>query len=140
MRLGPDEPIWIAADPTLLSTLVDILFETTVRDWSYSSRTESLRRRTRRSSPRGRRPRSWLASGSTYGPRRIGRGRTNEAGARGRWLFSSWRGKIGVEAIVRGEEPTGMSQERLTKGMPIGWEEQRESLQFRPEPSAPAKS
>ena len=31
-----------------------------------------------------------------------------------------------VEAIVRGEEPSGLSLERLLKGMPVVWEEQRE--------------
>ncbi len=33
-----------------------------------------------------------------------------------------------VEAIVRGEEPSGLSLERLVKGMPVGWEEQRAQL------------
>ena len=33
-----------------------------------------------------------------------------------------------VEAIVRGEEPSGLSLERLVKGMPVVWEEQRETL------------
>ena len=31
-----------------------------------------------------------------------------------------------VEAIVRGEEPSGLSLEGLVKGMPVLWEEQRE--------------
>ncbi len=31
-----------------------------------------------------------------------------------------------VEAIVRGEEPSGLSLEMLPKGVPMGWEEQRE--------------
>ena len=35
-----------------------------------------------------------------------------------------------VEAIVRGEEPSGVSLERLVKGMPVLWEEQREELGF----------
>jgi hypothetical protein len=33
-----------------------------------------------------------------------------------------------VEAIVRGEEPSGLSLERLTKGMPMIWEEQLEAI------------
>ena len=33
-----------------------------------------------------------------------------------------------VEGIVRGEEPSGLSLERLVKGMPVLWEEQRERL------------
>ncbi len=36
-----------------------------------------------------------------------------------------------VEAIVRGEEPSGLSLERLVKWMPMVWEEQREGLGFR---------
>ncbi len=35
-----------------------------------------------------------------------------------------------VEAIVRGEEPSGASLERLVKGMPVLWEEQRERFRF----------
>ena len=35
-----------------------------------------------------------------------------------------------VEAIVRGEEPSGMSLEGLTKVMPTLWEEQRERFGF----------
>jgi hypothetical protein len=35
-----------------------------------------------------------------------------------------------VEAIVRGEEPSGLSLERLAKGVPMGWEEQRARLGF----------
>jgi hypothetical protein len=35
-----------------------------------------------------------------------------------------------VEAIVRGEEPSGLSLEKLTKGMPMAWEEQRAVLGF----------
>ena len=35
-----------------------------------------------------------------------------------------------VEAIVEGREPTGLSLERLVKGMPMVWEEQREMLEF----------
>ena len=31
-----------------------------------------------------------------------------------------------VEAIVEGREPNGLSLERLVKGMPVVWEEQRE--------------
>ena len=37
-----------------------------------------------------------------------------------------------VEAIVRGEEPSGLSLERLVKGMPSVWEEQREAFGFSP--------
>ncbi len=33
-----------------------------------------------------------------------------------------------VEAVVRGEEPSGLSLERLTKGFPLAWDEQRERL------------
>jgi hypothetical protein len=33
-----------------------------------------------------------------------------------------------VEAIVQGREPSGLSLERLAKGVPVGWEEQREKL------------
>ena len=35
-----------------------------------------------------------------------------------------------VEAIVRGDEPSGLSLERLVKGMPMVWEEQRERFGF----------
>jgi hypothetical protein len=35
-----------------------------------------------------------------------------------------------VEAILAGQEPSGMSLERLVKAMPVGWEEQREVLGF----------
>jgi hypothetical protein len=31
-----------------------------------------------------------------------------------------------VEAILRGEEPEGISLRRLQKGLPVGWREQRE--------------
>ena len=31
MRLGPDDKFWLVLDPTPLSTLADILFETTLR-------------------------------------------------------------------------------------------------------------
>ena len=34
-----------------------------------------------------------------------------------------------VEAIVRGDEASGMSLERLTKGLPMLWEEQRERFE-----------
>lgn len=40
-----------------------------------------------------------------------------------------------VESIVRGEEPSGLSLERLVQGMPALWEEQREALGFLPERS-----
>ncbi len=33
-----------------------------------------------------------------------------------------------VEAIVRGDEPSGLSLEKLTKGFPLAWDEQRERL------------
>ncbi len=33
-----------------------------------------------------------------------------------------------VAAIVDGREPSGLSLERLVKGMPVIWEEQREIL------------
>ena len=33
-----------------------------------------------------------------------------------------------VEAIVQGREPSGLSLKRLVKGMPMGWEEQREGF------------
>ncbi len=33
-----------------------------------------------------------------------------------------------VEAIVRGDEPSGLSLERLVKGMPMVWAERRERL------------
>jgi hypothetical protein len=35
-----------------------------------------------------------------------------------------------VEAVLRGEEPSGVSLERLVKGLPMGWEEQRKRLGF----------
>ena len=35
-----------------------------------------------------------------------------------------------VKAIVRGEEPGGLSLEKLTKGVPMLWEEQREWLRI----------
>ncbi len=35
-----------------------------------------------------------------------------------------------VEAIVRGEEPSGLSLEKLLKGIPIVWAKQRESFGF----------
>ena len=35
-----------------------------------------------------------------------------------------------VEAIVEGREPSGLSLERLVKGMPVVWAEQRERLGF----------
>ena len=35
-----------------------------------------------------------------------------------------------IEAIVRGDEPSGLSLERLVKGMPVVWEEQRERFGF----------
>ena len=35
-----------------------------------------------------------------------------------------------VEAIVRGDEPSGLSLERLVKKMPMLWEEQRERFGF----------
>ena len=35
-----------------------------------------------------------------------------------------------VEAIVRGDEPSGLSLERLVKGMPMVWAEQRERFAF----------
>ncbi len=35
-----------------------------------------------------------------------------------------------VEAIVRGEEPSGLSIEKLLKGIPIVWANQRESFGF----------
>ena len=35
-----------------------------------------------------------------------------------------------VEAIALGREPSGLSLERLVKGMPMGWEAQRERLGF----------
>jgi len=31
-----------------------------------------------------------------------------------------------VEAILRGEEPEGISLRRLQKALPVGWREQRE--------------
>ncbi len=31
MRLGPDDKFWLVVDPTKISTLADILFETTLR-------------------------------------------------------------------------------------------------------------
>jgi hypothetical protein len=33
-----------------------------------------------------------------------------------------------VMAIIEGREPSGLSLERLVKGVPMGWEEQRERL------------
>ena len=33
-----------------------------------------------------------------------------------------------VDAIAHGREPTGLSLERLTKGVPVSWEGQREEL------------
>ncbi|MBI4606728.1 MAG: hypothetical protein HY721_32595 [Planctomycetes bacterium] len=33
-----------------------------------------------------------------------------------------------VEAILAGREPSGLSLERLTKGMPMEWEEQRQAF------------
>ncbi len=33
-----------------------------------------------------------------------------------------------VEAIVRGDEPSGLSLEQLTKGLPMLWSEQRATL------------
>ena len=35
-----------------------------------------------------------------------------------------------VEAIVAGREPSGLSLEKLVKGMPMPWEEQRERFGF----------
>ncbi len=35
-----------------------------------------------------------------------------------------------VEAIVDGREPSGLSLERLVKGLPMVWEEQRERFGF----------
>ena len=35
-----------------------------------------------------------------------------------------------VEAIVQGREPSGLSLERLVKGMPMAWEKQRVGLEF----------
>ena len=35
-----------------------------------------------------------------------------------------------VEAIVSGNEPSGLSLERLVKAMPMVWEEQRETIEF----------
>ena len=37
-----------------------------------------------------------------------------------------------VEAVVRGEEPSGLSLEKLAKGFPIPWEEQRNEFAFTP--------
>jgi hypothetical protein len=37
-----------------------------------------------------------------------------------------------VDAIVRGDEPNGLSLERLTKGMPMGCETQRVRFGFHP--------
>ncbi|KPK45207.1 MAG: hypothetical protein AMK72_11305 [Planctomycetes bacterium SM23_25] len=31
-----------------------------------------------------------------------------------------------VKAVLRGEEPEGISLRRLQKGLPVGWREQRE--------------
>ena len=39
-----------------------------------------------------------------------------------------------VEAIVRGEETSGLSLERLTKGLPVSWDEQRQRLGDAPRP------
>ena len=36
-----------------------------------------------------------------------------------------------VEAIVEGQEPSGLSLEKLVKGLPAVWEEQRERLGFK---------
>ena len=33
-----------------------------------------------------------------------------------------------VEAIVKGEEPSGLSLEQLTKGSPLAWNRQRQAL------------
>ncbi len=41
-----------------------------------------------------------------------------------------------VDAIVKGEEPSGLSLERLVKGMPMAWEEQREVLGFSADPGS----
>ena len=35
-----------------------------------------------------------------------------------------------VEAIVEGREPSGLSLEKLVKGVSVGWEEQREKFGF----------
>ncbi len=35
-----------------------------------------------------------------------------------------------VEAIVRGDESSGLSLERLAKGLPMLWAEQRERFEF----------
>jgi hypothetical protein len=35
-----------------------------------------------------------------------------------------------VEAIVRGDEPSGLSLERLARGVPVEWEEQRAHFGF----------
>jgi hypothetical protein len=39
-----------------------------------------------------------------------------------------------VEAIVRGQEPSGLSLKKLVKGMPMGWAEQRRLAGFSPKP------
>ncbi len=39
-----------------------------------------------------------------------------------------------VAAIVRGEEPSGLSLERLVKGVPMGWEEQWHAFGFQRTP------
>jgi len=33
-----------------------------------------------------------------------------------------------VDSISQGREPSGLSLERLVKGMPVGWAEQRERV------------
>ena len=43
-----------------------------------------------------------------------------------------------VEAVVRGEEPSGLSLERLTKGMRMLWAEQREELGHPSNPYPPS--
>jgi hypothetical protein len=39
-----------------------------------------------------------------------------------------------VEAIIDGREPGGLSLERLSKGLPMAWDEQRTLLGFQSEP------
>ena len=56
----------------------------------------------------------------------------------GRILGLTCLAPVIVEAIVEGREPSGLSLERLVKGVPMAWEEQRIALEFEADSIVPS--
>jgi site-specific DNA recombinase len=81
---------------------------------------------------RGRTWCEWILAGELSGPREIAQKLSQDERYVSRVLDSAFLAPDIVEAILDGHQPSDLTLEKLTRGLPLSWIEQRKQLGFPP--------